>query len=81
MLCVKLNPSGGHHYQSSIEDRYEDAQAAKVALEELQYAQFSTLETIVTSAEACWRTCGFSMSVPLQQKGTEALDTGALSAC
>jgi len=43
-----------------IEDRYEDAQAANVALAELHYAQFSTLETIVTSVEACWQTCGFS---------------------
>jgi hypothetical protein len=43
-----------------IEDRYEDAQAANVALDEIHYAQFSTLETIVTSVEDCWRTCGFS---------------------
>jgi len=43
-----------------IEDRYEDAQAANVALDELHYAQFSTLETIATSVEACWQTCGFS---------------------
>ena len=43
-----------------IEDRYEDAQAANVALEEIHYASFSALETIVTSVEACWETCGFS---------------------
>ncbi|WP_123537888.1 CBS domain-containing protein [Halosimplex salinum] len=43
-----------------IEDRYEDAQAANVALDEIHYAQFSTLETIVTSVEACWQTCDFS---------------------
>ncbi|GGL64349.1 CBS domain-containing protein [Halocalculus aciditolerans] len=43
-----------------IETRYEDAQAANVALDELHYAQFSTLETIVTSVDACWQTCGFS---------------------
>jgi len=43
-----------------IEDRYEDAQAANVALDELHYAQFSTLETITTSVEACWQTCGLS---------------------
>lgn len=43
-----------------IEDRYEDAQAANVALDELHYAQFSTLETIATSVDACWQTCGFS---------------------
>jgi len=43
-----------------IEDRYEDAQAANVALDEMHYAQFSTLETIVTSVEACWQTCDFS---------------------
>ena len=43
-----------------IEDRHEDAQAANVALDELHYAQFSTLETIATSVDACWQTCGFS---------------------
>ncbi|SDF97033.1 CBS domain-containing protein [Halorientalis regularis] len=43
-----------------IQDRYEDAQAANVALDELHYAQFSTLETIVTNIKACWETCGFS---------------------
>ncbi len=43
-----------------IEDRYADAQAANVALDELHYAQFSTLETIATSVESCWQTCGFS---------------------
>jgi len=44
----------------TIEDRYEDAQAANVALEEIHYASFSALETIVTSVEDCWQTCGFS---------------------
>ncbi|EMA13218.1 MULTISPECIES: CBS domain-containing protein [Haloarcula] len=43
-----------------IDDRYEDAQAANVALNELHYAQFSTLETIVSSVKACWQVCGFS---------------------
>ncbi len=43
-----------------IEDRYEDAQAANVALDELHYAQFSTIETIATSVDTCWQTCGFS---------------------
>ena len=43
-----------------IEDRYKDAQAANVALEEIHYAQFSTLNTIISSAEACWQACGFS---------------------
>jgi len=43
-----------------IEDRYEDVQAANVALDKIHYAQFSTLETIVTSVEACWETCGFT---------------------
>jgi hypothetical protein len=43
-----------------IKDRYEDAQAANVALDELHYVQFSTLETIVTNVEACWKTCGFA---------------------
>ena len=44
----------------TIEDRYEDAQTANVALEEIHYASFSALKTIVTSAEDCWQTCGFS---------------------
>lgn len=44
----------------AIEDRYADARAANVALEEIRYAQFSTLETIVTSVEDCWQACGFS---------------------
>jgi hypothetical protein len=43
-----------------IEDRYEDAKTANVALDEIHYAQFSTLETIVTSVKDCWETCGFS---------------------
>ena len=43
-----------------IEARHEDAQAANVALDELHYAQFSTLETIVTNVEACWEACGFT---------------------
>jgi hypothetical protein len=43
-----------------IEDRYEDAQAANVALDKLHYAQFSTLEPVITSVEACWQTCGFA---------------------
>ena len=44
----------------AIEDRYEDAQAANVELDEIHYASFSALETIVTNVEACWQTCGFS---------------------
>lgn len=43
-----------------IEGRYEDAQTANVALDEIHYAQFSTLETIVSNVEACWQACGFS---------------------
>ncbi|GGL42100.1 hypothetical protein GCM10009037_27030 [Halarchaeum grantii] len=46
----------------AIEERYADARAANVALSEIHYAQFSTLETIVTDVEACWRACGFSQS-------------------
>jgi len=44
----------------AIEDRYSKARAANVALEEIHYAQFSTLETIVTDVEACGQACGFS---------------------
>ena len=43
-----------------IEDRYTDAQTANVELDEIHYAQFSTLNTIISNVEACWQTCGFS---------------------
>lgn len=43
-----------------IEDRYTDAQTANVELDEIHYAQFSTLNTIISNVEACWETCGFS---------------------
>jgi len=43
-----------------IESRYEEAKAANIELDELHYAKFSTLETIVSSIEACWQTCGFT---------------------
>jgi len=43
-----------------IEARYEDAKAANIELDELHYAQFSTLKTIVSSVEVCWQTCGFT---------------------
>jgi hypothetical protein len=44
----------------AIEERHADAQAANVALDEIHYAKFSTLETIVTSVEDCWQICEFS---------------------
>jgi len=43
-----------------IESRYEDAKAANIELDELHYAQFSTLETIVSSVEDCWQICGLT---------------------
>jgi hypothetical protein len=44
----------------AIETRHDDAKAANVALDEIHYAQFSTLETVVTNIENCWEACGFS---------------------
>jgi hypothetical protein len=43
-----------------IEKRHTDARRANIELDEIDYAQFSTLGTIVSSIEACWETCGFS---------------------
>lgn len=43
-----------------IENRYTDAQTANVELDEIHYAQFSTLNTIISNVEACWQTCDFS---------------------
>ncbi|WP_435101837.1 CBS domain-containing protein [Halarchaeum sp. P4] len=42
-----------------IENRHAEAEAANVALDKVHYAQFSTLESVVASDEACWRACGF----------------------
>lgn len=43
-----------------IERRHADAQRANIDLAEIHYAQFSTLTTIISSTDACWRACGFS---------------------
>lgn len=37
-------------------------------LSEIHYAQFSTLGTIVSSAEACWQQCGFSTTGEAQSR-------------
>jgi len=57
-----------------IEARHADAQAANVALDELHYAQFSTLETIVTSADPCWQACGFTTSGGASSRLNEVTD-------
>ena len=43
-----------------IEERHADARRANIELDEVHYAQFSTLATIVSSIEDCWDACGFS---------------------
>lgn len=45
---------------ADIEERYADASAANIELDEIHYAQFSTLTTIIAHVEACWRACGFA---------------------
>jgi hypothetical protein len=57
-----------------IEDRHEDAKAANIDLDELHYAQFSTLETIATSTEACWKACGFSTKGAAKSRIQEVTD-------
>jgi len=58
----------------AIEKRYTDAQAANVELDEIHYASFSALETIVTSDEACWQPCGFSTKSGAGTRLTEVTD-------
>jgi hypothetical protein len=62
-----------------IEARYEDAKAANVALDEIHYAQFSTLETIITSVKDCWETCGFSRKMPPVLGSTKSPTSGTTS--
>jgi len=57
-----------------IEDRYTDAQAANVELEEIHYAQFSTLNTIISNVEACWQACGFSTTAQADSQLHEITD-------
>lgn len=57
-----------------IEDRYADAQAANVELEEIHYAQFSTLNTIISNVEACWQACGFSTTAQADSQLHEITD-------
>jgi hypothetical protein len=58
----------------NIQDRYEDAKSANVALTEIHYAQFSTLETIVINVEDCWETCGFSIKGSASSRLHEVTD-------
>lgn len=43
-----------------IEERYQEARQNNVELPEIHYAQFSTLETIISNSKACWQACGFN---------------------
>ncbi|WP_211194952.1 CBS domain-containing protein [Halorhabdus amylolytica] len=43
-----------------IEKRHAEARRSNIELDEIHYAQFSTLATIVSDIEACWKACGFS---------------------
>lgn len=46
--------------KQDIERRYQKAESANIALEEIHYAQFSTLKKIVAAIDPCWEACGFS---------------------
>lgn len=43
-----------------IEERHDQAQRSNIDLEEIHYAQFSTLVTIVAEVDECWKACGFN---------------------
>jgi uncharacterized protein YciU (UPF0263 family) len=43
-----------------IVERHADARRSNIELDEIHYAQFSTLATIISNIEACWDACGFS---------------------
>lgn len=43
-----------------IKDQHGDAMRANMELDEIHYAHFSTLATIVSSIKDCWNACGFS---------------------
>lgn len=50
-------------YQDEVRDierRHHQAESANIALEEIHYAQFSTLKKIIAAVEPCWQACGFS---------------------
>jgi len=43
-----------------IEERHADARQSNIELDEIHYAQFSTLATIISNIKVCWDACGFS---------------------
>jgi len=43
-----------------IEERHADARQSNIELDEIHYAQFSMLATIISNIEVCWDACGFS---------------------
>lgn len=51
-----------------IEQRYQEARQNNVELPEIHYAQFSTLETIISQNAACWQACGFDDDQEAEQK-------------
>ncbi len=53
--CVSLHPD----IVEDIEKGYAEAQRSNIGLDEIHYAQFSTLVTIISSIEDCWQACGF----------------------
>ena len=53
---VPINPE----VVDSIEERHNQARQSNIDLEEIHYAQFSTLATIVAEVDNCWKACGFS---------------------
>ena len=50
----------GPNIVEDIEERHADARQSNIELDEIHYAQFSTLVTLISNIEACWDACGFS---------------------
>lgn len=64
-----------HHKEvQEIERRYQRAQSANIALEEIHYAQFSTLAKVITAVNDCWRQCGFSSETAAERELSDVTD-------
>lgn len=46
--------------RDAIEQRYQRAQSANIALAKVHYAQFSTLVKVISAVEPCWTACDFA---------------------
>jgi hypothetical protein len=58
----------------NIERRYQKAESANIALNEIHYAQFSTLQKIVATIEPCWQACGFSSGDAAERNLSDVTD-------